>query len=131
MQNRDWRRPFRYLWRLPLLFAAHPRLATPCAAQPVGRALRWRGGRVTNGCCHLVAADDPCFGMRIRRVGVPRRRGDVRLQPRQLDRHRADAHQRALGFVAKSEIKRGRDRLLASRGATSTTTAANNESLHA
>src|ERR671912_253685 len=45
MQNRDWRRPFRYLWRLPLLLL-HVTLGlaiTVMLPGPIGRALRWRG----------------------------------------------------------------------------------------
>ncbi len=45
MQNRDWRRPFRYLWRLPLLLL-HVTLGlaiTVLLLGPIGRALRWRG----------------------------------------------------------------------------------------
>jgi len=135
MQNRDWRRPFRYLWRLPLLLL-HVTLGlaiTMALISPLGRALRWRGEPLDQWVLRtwsrlMVRA----FGMRVRRVGVPLPGAAMFVANHVSWIDITLLHsQRAVGFVAKSEIERwpliG---WLASRGGTIYHHRGDNESLH-
>ncbi len=135
MQVRDWRRPFRYLWRLPLLLL-HVTLGlaiTVALLGPIGRALRWRGEPmdqwVLRTWSRLMIR---CFGMRIRRVGQPLPGATLFVANHVSWIDITLMHsQRVVGFVAKAEISRwpliG---WVASRGGTIYHHRGDNESLH-
>jgi 1-acyl-sn-glycerol-3-phosphate acyltransferase len=135
MQNRDWLRPFRILWRLPLLLL-HVTLGlaiTVVLLGPLGRALRWRGEPMDQWVLRtwsrlMVRA----FGMRVRRVGAPLPGAAMFVANHVSWIDIVLMHsQRALGFVAKSEIERwpliG---WLATQGGTIYHHRGDNESLH-
>jgi 1-acyl-sn-glycerol-3-phosphate acyltransferase len=135
MQNRDWRRPFRYLWRLPLLLL-HVTLGlaiTVVLLGPLGRATRWRGEPLDQWVLRtwsrlMVRA----FGMRVLRIGEPLPGAAMFVANHVSWIDIVLMHsQRALGFVAKSEIERwpliG---WLATQGGTIYHHRGDNESLH-
>ena len=128
-------RSLRTLWRLPLLFL-HVTLGlaiTVVLLGPLGRALRWRGEPadqwVLRTWSRLMVR---CFGMRVRRVGTPLPGAAMFVANHVSWIDIVLMHsQRALGFVAKSEIERwpliG---WLATRGGTIYHHRGDNESLH-
>ena len=131
----DWRRPLRYLWRLPLLLL-HVTLGlaiTMAMINPLSARLRFRGERLDELTIRwwsilMVRA----FGMRVRRFGTPLPGAALFVANHVSWIDITLLHsQRVVGFVAKSEIERwpliG---WLASRGGTIFHHRGNNESLH-
>jgi 1-acyl-sn-glycerol-3-phosphate acyltransferase len=134
-RRHDWRRPLRYLWRVPFLLL-HVFVALPVALlciTPIGALLRVRGHRLD----HLAIRGWQggllrVFGLRTRRFGEPLP-GAVMFVANHVSwiditlMH----SQRVMGFVAKAEISRwpvvG---WLASRGGTIYHHRGDNESLH-
>ena len=134
-RSSDWRRPLRYLWRLPLLIA-HVTVGlaiTMAMINPLTQRLRHRGERLDQLTIRwwsilMMRA----FGMRVVRHGnpLPGAALFVANHVSWIDIILLDS-QRVVGFVAKSEIERwpliG---WLASRGGTIYHHRGNNESLH-
>ena len=131
----DWRRPLRYLWRLPLL-VVHVTVGlaiTMLMINPWSARLRFRGERLdelTIRCWSLLMIR--AFGMRVRRYGtaLPGAALFVANHVSWIDITLLHS-QRVLGFVAKAEIQRwpliG---WLASRGGTIFHHRGDNASLH-
>ena len=109
-QPRDWRRPLRYLWRVPLLLL-HALIAFPLALLVLNRlgehvhiggerldwwATRWWSGRIVR-----------IFGFRIRRIGEPLP-GAVLFVANHVSWLDIELmhSQRIMSFVAKAEIAR-------------------------
>jgi 1-acyl-sn-glycerol-3-phosphate acyltransferase len=110
MQDRDWRRPLRYLWRVPLLLV-HALIAVPLALaafNPLSRRLHVRGERLdwllTRWWSGRIVR---IFGFRIRRSGEPLPGGVlfVANHVSWLDIELMHS-QRMMCFVAKAEIAR-------------------------
>lgn len=133
--SRDWRRPLRYLWRLPLLLV-HLLVSLPVTLlliNPVSARIAPGGERLDHRAVRLWSAGlMRIFGFRTRRYGTPLPGGvmfvanhvswiDIELMH----------SQRMMGFVAKAEIARwplvG---WLASRGGTIYHHRGSNDSLH-
>ena len=131
----DWRRPLRYLWRLPLLIAhVTAGLAiTMAMINPLTRRLQLRGERLDQLTIRLWSIlMMRAFGMRVRRYGTPLQGAALFVANHVSWIDITLLHsQRVVGFVAKSEIERwpliG---WLASRGGTIFHHRGNNESLH-
>ena len=134
-RSTDWRRPLRYLWRLPLLIV-HVTVGlaiTMAMINPVSRRLRFRGERLDQLTIRLWSVlMVRAFGMRVRRYGTPLPGAALFVANHVSWIDITLLHsQRALGFVAKAEIERwpliG---WLASRGGTIFHHRGDNESLH-
>jgi len=133
--SRDWRRPLRYLWRLPLL-ALHLGLALPLTVlmiNPITARLETRGERLDHRIIRLWSATlMRIFGFRLRRYGTPLPGAAlfVANHVSWIDIELMHS-QRMMGFVAKAEISRwplvG---WLASRGGTIYHHRGSNDSLH-
>ncbi len=134
-RSSDWRRPLRYLWRLPLLLL-HVTVGlaiTMLMINPLSVRVRVAGERLD----HLIIRwwsllMVRTFGMRVRRFGVPLPGAALFVANHVSWIDITLLHsQRVVGFVAKSEIERwpliG---WLASRGGTIFHHRGNNESLH-
>jgi 1-acyl-sn-glycerol-3-phosphate acyltransferase len=131
----DWRRPFRYLWRLPLL-ALHATLGlaiTMLMINPLSARLSFRGERLDHRAIRLWSIlMVRVFGMRVRRYGTPLPGAAVFVANHVSWIDITLLHsQRVVGFVAKAEIARwpliG---WLASRGGTIFHHRGDNDSLH-
>ena len=134
-QSQDWRRPLRYLWRLPLL-ALHVTAGlaiTMLMINPLSVRLRLRGERLDaltiRWWSRLMVA---IFGMRVRRFGTPLPGPALFVANHVSWIDITLLHsQRVVGFVAKAEIQRwpliG---WLAGRGGTIFHHRGNNDSLH-
>ncbi|MFA6987409.1 MAG: lysophospholipid acyltransferase family protein [Arenimonas sp.] len=134
-QSPDWRRPLRYLWRLPLL-VVHVTIGlaiTMLMINPLTARLRFRGERLDHLTIRLWSIlMIRVFGMRVRRYGLPLPGAGLFVANHVSWIDITLLHsQRVLGFVAKAEISRwpliG---WLASRGGTIFHHRGNNESLH-
>ena len=133
--SRDWRRPLRYLWRLPLL-ALHLGLALPLTVlmiNPITARLESRGERLDHRIIRLWSATlMRIFGFRLRRYGTPLPGAAlfVANHVSWIDIELMHS-QRMMGFVAKAEISRwplvG---WLAGRGGTIYHHRGSNDSLH-
>lgn len=131
----DWRRPLRYLWRLPLL-VLHVTVGlaiTMAMINPLTKRAHVRGERLDQMTIRLWSVlMMRAFGMRVLRHGTPLPGAAlfVANHVSWIDIILLDS-QRVVGFVAKSEIERwpviG---WLASRGGTIYHHRGNNESLH-
>lgn len=135
VRSPDWRRPLRYLWRLPML-ALHVTvgLAVVMAMiNPLAARLRFRGERLDERTIRLWSLlMVRVFGMRVRRFGAPLPGGVLVVANHVSWIDITLMHsQRMVGFVAKAEIERwpliG---WLASRGSTIFHHRGDNESLH-
>jgi 1-acyl-sn-glycerol-3-phosphate acyltransferase len=131
----DWRRPFRYLWRVPWLLL-HVFVVLPFALLFMNRfagRVRLRGERLDHLSIRLWSAGLlRVFGMRTRRFGTPLPGAALFVANHVSWIDITLMHsQRAVGFVAKAEISRwpvvG---WLASRGGTIYHHRGDNESLH-
>lgn len=132
---RDWRRPLRYLWRLPLL-ALHLGLGLPLTLlliNPVTARLELRGERLDHLVVRLWSGTlMRIFGFRLRRYGTPLPGAALFVANHVSWIDIVLMHsQRMMGFVAKAEIARwplvG---WLASRGGTLYHHRGSNDSLH-
>lgn len=131
----DWRRPLRYLWRLPLL-VAHVTVGlaiTMAMINPWSARLRFRGERLDELTIRLWSVlMIRVFGMRVRRYGTPLPGAALFVANHVSWIDITLLHsQRVLGFVAKAEIA-GWPLIgwLASRGGTIFHHRGNNDSLH-
>jgi 1-acyl-sn-glycerol-3-phosphate acyltransferase len=131
----DWRRPLRYLWRLPVL-ALHVLLGLPITLlliNPLSARVSVRGERLDHYAVRLWSRGMVrCFGMRVRRYGTPLPGAAMFVANHVSWIDITVLHsQRWMGFVAKAEIERwpliG---WIASRGGTIYHHRGNNESLH-
>ena len=131
----DWRRPLRYLWRLPAL-ALHVLLGLPITLlliNPLSARVTVRGERLDHYAVRLWSRGMVrCFGMRVRRYGTPLPGAAMFVANHVSWIDITVLHsQRWMGFVAKAEIERwpliG---WIASRGGTIYHHRGNNESLH-
>ncbi len=131
----DWRRPLRFLWRLPLLLL-HATLGLALVMlmiNPLTRRLRVRGETLDQSAIRWWSiAMVRIFGMRVRRVGTPLPGAALFVANHVSWIDITLLHsQRPLGFVAKAEIARwpliG---WLASRGGTIYHHRGDNDSLH-
>jgi 1-acyl-sn-glycerol-3-phosphate acyltransferase len=108
--SRDWRRPLRYLWRLPLL-VLHLGLALPLTVlmiNPITARLEMRGERLDHRVIRLWSAWlMRIFGFRLRRYGTPLPGAAlfVANHVSWIDIELMHS-QRMMGFVAKAEISR-------------------------
>ena len=134
-RSRDWRRPLRYLWRLPLL-ALHLGLGLPLTLlliNPVTARLELRGERLDHLVVRLWSGTlMRIFGFRLRRYGTPLPGAALFVANHVSWIDIVLMHsQRMMGFVAKAEIARwplvG---WLASRGGTLYHHRGSNDSLH-
>jgi 1-acyl-sn-glycerol-3-phosphate acyltransferase len=131
----DWRRPLRYLWRLPLL-VLHVTVGlaiTMAMINPWTARRHWRGERLDSMTIRLWSLlMMRAFGMRVRRFGTPLPGAAmfVANHVSWIDITLLDS-QRVVGFVAKAEIAAwpviG---WLAARGGTIFHHRGDNESLH-
>lgn len=131
----DWRRPLRYLWRLPLLLV-HLLVALPVTLlliNPLSARIAPGGERLDHRAIRLWSAGlMRIFGFRLRRYGTPLP-GAVMFVANHVSWIDIELmhSQRMMGFVAKAEIARwplvG---WLASRGGTIYHHRGNNDSLH-
>ncbi len=131
----DWRRPLRYLWRVPLL-ALHVGLALPLTLlliNPLSARLELRGERLDHQAIRLWSGLlMRIFGFRLRRYGTPLPGAAlfVANHVSWIDIELMHS-QRMMGFVAKAEIARwplvG---WVASRGGTIYHHRGSNDSLH-
>jgi 1-acyl-sn-glycerol-3-phosphate acyltransferase len=130
-----WRRPLRYLWRLPVL-ALHVLLGLPITLlliNPLSARVSVRGERLDHYAVRLWSGGMVrCFGMRVRRYGTPLPGAAMFVANHVSWIDITVLHsQRWMGFVAKAEIERwpliG---WIASRGGTIYHHRGNNESLH-
>ena len=131
----DWRRPLRYLWRVPLLLL-HLLIALPLtllAINPLCARLSMRGERFDHWAIRMWSTGlMRVFGFRLRRYGTPLPGGALFVANHVSWIDITLMHsQRVMGFVAKAEIARwpliG---WLAGRGGTIYHHRGNNESLH-
>jgi|SRR5688572_6518116 len=134
-RSADWRRPFRYLWRVPLL-ALHVLVALPLTIlmiNPLSARVVLRGERLDHRTIRAWSAGMVrLFGFRVRRYGTPLP-GAVLFVANHVSwiditlMH----SQRMMGFVAKAEIARwpivG---FVVSRGSTIYHHRGSNDSLH-
>ena len=133
--SRDWRRPLRYLWRLPLLLV-HLLVSLPVTLlliNPVSARIAPGGERLDHKAIRLWSAGlMRIFGFRVRRYGTPLP-GAVMFVANHVSWIDIELmhSQRMMGFVAKAEIARwplvG---WLASRGGTIYHHRGSNDSLH-
>ncbi|WP_295362214.1 lysophospholipid acyltransferase family protein [Arenimonas sp.] len=131
----DWRRPLRYLWRLPLLLV-HLLVALPVTLlliNPLSARIAPGGERLDHRAIRLWSAGlMRIFGFRLRRYGTPLP-GAVMFVANHVSWIDIELmhSQRMMGFVAKAEIARwplvG---WLASRGGTIYHHRGSNDSLH-
>lgn len=131
----DWRRPLRYLWRLPLLLV-HLLVALPVTLlliNPLSARIAPGGERLDHRAVRLWSAGlMRIFGFRLRRYGTPLP-GAVMFVANHVSWIDIELmhSQRMMGFVAKAEIARwplvG---WLASRGGTIYHHRGSNDSLH-
>lgn len=134
-RSQDWRRPLRYLWRLPMLVLhVTVGLAVVMAMiNPLTARVRLRGERLDERTIRLWSIlMVRAFGMRVRRFGKPVPGGVLVVANHVSWIDITLLHsQRMVGFVAKAEIERwpliG---WLASRGGTIFHHRGDNESLH-
>ena len=131
----DWRRPLRYLWRVPLLLL-HVLVALPITVlmiNPVCARMNVRGERLDHWTIRQWSAGlMRVFGFRLRRYGAPLPGAALFVANHVSWIDITLMHsQRVMGFVAKAEIARwpliG---WLAGRGGTIYHHRGNNESLH-
>lgn len=134
-RSSDWRRPLRYLWRLPLL-VLHLGIGLPLTLlmiNPISARFELRGERLDHLAVRLWSGGlMRIFGFRLRRYGTPLPGGAlfVANHVSWIDIELMHS-QRMMGFVAKAEIARwplvG---WLASRGGTIYHHRGSNDSLH-
>jgi len=131
----DWRRPLRYLWRVPLLLL-HVGVSLPVtliAINPLFARLHRRDERLDHWAIRMWSAGlMRIFGFRLKRYGTPLPGGAMFVANHVSWIDITLMHsQRVMGFVAKAEIARwpliG---WLAGRGGTIYHHRGNNESLH-
>lgn len=133
--TRDWRRPLRYCWRIPLLLL-HLGISLPVTLlliNPISARIAWGGERLDHRAVRLWSWGlMRLFGFRLRRYGTPLP-GAVMFVANHVSWIDIELmhSQRMMGFVAKAEISRwplvG---WLASRGGTIYHHRGNNDSLH-
>lgn len=134
-RSRDWRRPLRYLWRIPFL-VLHLGVSLPLTLlliNPLSARIAWRGERLDHRAVRWWSIGMMrVFGFRLRRYGTPLPGGVMFVANHVSWIDITLMHsQRMMGFVAKAEISRwplvGR---LASRGGTIYHHRGDNDSLH-
>jgi 1-acyl-sn-glycerol-3-phosphate acyltransferase len=134
-QSADWRRPFRYLWRVPVL-AVHVLVALPITLlmiNPLSARVVLRGERLDHRTIRAWSTlMVRIFGFRVRRYGTPLPGGVLFVANHVSWIDITLMHsQRMMGFVAKAEIARwpvvG---WVASQGSTIYHHRGNNDSLH-
>jgi 1-acyl-sn-glycerol-3-phosphate acyltransferase len=133
--SNDWRRPLRYLWRVPLLLL-HVGVSLPItliAINPLFARVNRRGERLDHWAIRMWSTGlMRIFGFRLKRYGTPLPGGALFVANHVSWIDITLMHsQRVMGFVAKAEIARwpliG---WLAGRGGTIYHHRGNNESLH-